>query len=253
MAQRVLRHLHQHALPGRGDGVHHRLDDVREHREGMGLRAGPAALDPPDRRRHPDVAAVEVNFDGITYAKGASVLKQLVAYVGRDEFPVRRAAVLPPPRVRQHRAGRPAGPAGGELGPRPVGVGRAVAEDEPGEHAAPGVRADQRRPVRQLRDRADRRLRAPRAAQPPAGRRPLQRGAGRPHPQLTGGTRRGGRPHRGSRADRAPRRRPGAGQRRRPHLRQTAARRRSLAALRTRIGALPTPWPGRCAGPRPGT
>ncbi len=29
---------------------------------------------------------VEVNFDGITYAKGASVLKQLVAYVGRDAF-----------------------------------------------------------------------------------------------------------------------------------------------------------------------
>jgi aminopeptidase N len=29
---------------------------------------------------------VEVNFDGITYAKGASVLKQLVAWVGRDEF-----------------------------------------------------------------------------------------------------------------------------------------------------------------------
>ena len=27
---------------------------------------------------------VEVNFDGITYAKGASVLKQLVAYVGRE-------------------------------------------------------------------------------------------------------------------------------------------------------------------------
>jgi aminopeptidase N len=34
----------------------------------------------------PDVEAVEVNFDGITYAKGASVLKQLVAYVGRDDF-----------------------------------------------------------------------------------------------------------------------------------------------------------------------
>jgi aminopeptidase N len=34
----------------------------------------------------PDVRAVEVNFDGITYAKGASVLKQLVAYVGRDNF-----------------------------------------------------------------------------------------------------------------------------------------------------------------------
>jgi aminopeptidase N len=33
-----------------------------------------------------DIDAVEVNFDGITYAKGASVLKQLVAWVGRDEF-----------------------------------------------------------------------------------------------------------------------------------------------------------------------
>ncbi|MBV8539321.1 MAG: aminopeptidase N [Pseudonocardiales bacterium] len=34
----------------------------------------------------PDVQAVEVNFDGITYAKGASVLRQLVAYVGLEEF-----------------------------------------------------------------------------------------------------------------------------------------------------------------------
>jgi len=33
-----------------------------------------------------DIEAVEVNFDGITYAKGAAVLKQLVAYVGRDNF-----------------------------------------------------------------------------------------------------------------------------------------------------------------------
>lgn len=34
----------------------------------------------------PDVHAGETNFDGITYAKGASVLKQLVAYVGLDKF-----------------------------------------------------------------------------------------------------------------------------------------------------------------------
>ncbi|WP_431878478.1 aminopeptidase N [Amycolatopsis sacchari] len=33
-----------------------------------------------------DLQAVEVNFDGITYAKGASVLKQLVSYVGLDNF-----------------------------------------------------------------------------------------------------------------------------------------------------------------------
>ncbi len=34
----------------------------------------------------PDVEAAKLNFDGITYAKGASVLKQLVAYVGQDAF-----------------------------------------------------------------------------------------------------------------------------------------------------------------------
>ena len=34
----------------------------------------------------PDVQTAEVNFDGITYAKGASVLKQLGAYVGVEAF-----------------------------------------------------------------------------------------------------------------------------------------------------------------------
>ncbi|ALC06577.1 Aminopeptidase N [Corynebacterium deserti GIMN1.010] len=33
-----------------------------------------------------DIETVDQNFDGITYAKGASVLKQLQAYVGREEF-----------------------------------------------------------------------------------------------------------------------------------------------------------------------
>ncbi len=34
----------------------------------------------------PDLEAAKQNFDGITYAKGASVLKQLVAFVGQDAF-----------------------------------------------------------------------------------------------------------------------------------------------------------------------
>ncbi len=34
----------------------------------------------------PDLEAAKLNFDGITYAKGASVLKQLVAFVGEEEF-----------------------------------------------------------------------------------------------------------------------------------------------------------------------
>ncbi len=33
-----------------------------------------------------DLEDVEVNFDGITYAKGGSVLKQLVAWVGQEQF-----------------------------------------------------------------------------------------------------------------------------------------------------------------------
>ncbi len=33
-----------------------------------------------------DLEAAKLNFDGITYAKGASVLKQLVAYVGEEAF-----------------------------------------------------------------------------------------------------------------------------------------------------------------------
>jgi len=33
-----------------------------------------------------DLDAVEVNFDGITYAKGASTLRQLVAWVGEEQF-----------------------------------------------------------------------------------------------------------------------------------------------------------------------
>ncbi|WP_405372917.1 MULTISPECIES: aminopeptidase N [unclassified Microbacterium] len=34
----------------------------------------------------PDLEAAKLNFDGITYAKGASVLKQLVGFVGEDAF-----------------------------------------------------------------------------------------------------------------------------------------------------------------------
>ena len=33
-----------------------------------------------------DLEAVELNFDGITYAKGASALRQLVAFVGEEDF-----------------------------------------------------------------------------------------------------------------------------------------------------------------------
>ncbi len=47
-----------------------------------------------------DLEDVEVNFDGITYAKGASVLRQLVAWVGQEEF-LRGVATY----IRKHRWG----------------------------------------------------------------------------------------------------------------------------------------------------
>ena len=51
-----------------------------------------------------DLEDVQVNFDGITYAKGGSVLKQLAAWVGIDEFFAGVAAILQEARVVQHRA-----------------------------------------------------------------------------------------------------------------------------------------------------
>ncbi|MBX6357303.1 MAG: aminopeptidase N [Micromonosporaceae bacterium] len=55
-------------------------------RKNWGYRQDQLSSTHPVYTEMPDVAAVEVNFDGITYAKGASVLKQLVAYVGMGSF-----------------------------------------------------------------------------------------------------------------------------------------------------------------------
>ena len=74
-----------------------------------------------------DLADVEVNFDGITYAKGASVLRQLVSYVGRDAFFAGPARIPDEALLRQRHAGRPALRAGRRLGPRPGLVVEGVA------------------------------------------------------------------------------------------------------------------------------
>ena len=65
----------------------------------------------------PDLAAVEVNFDGITYAKGASVLKQLVAYVGLEHFLAGLRDYFRTPRIRQCHLRRSARRAGEGVGP----------------------------------------------------------------------------------------------------------------------------------------
>jgi len=55
-------------------------------RKNWAYRADQLSSTHPVSSEMPDVEAVEANFDGITYAKGASVIKQLVAYVGQDTF-----------------------------------------------------------------------------------------------------------------------------------------------------------------------
>ncbi len=79
-----------------------------------------------------DLVEVDANFDGITYAKGASVLKQLVAWVGREPF--RHPRPLRRPRLRQRHLRRPARCPGEVLRPRPVRLGRPVAEDHRHQH-----------------------------------------------------------------------------------------------------------------------
>lgn len=55
-------------------------------RKDWGMRQDQLPTTHPIKAEIRDLADVEVNFDGITYAKGAAVLRQLVSYVGREAF-----------------------------------------------------------------------------------------------------------------------------------------------------------------------
>ncbi|TSB21284.1 aminopeptidase N [Streptomyces benahoarensis] len=56
------------------------------HRKAWAYRADQLPSTHPVTADIRDLEDAKLNFDGITYAKGASVLKQLVAYAGRDAF-----------------------------------------------------------------------------------------------------------------------------------------------------------------------
>lgn len=55
-------------------------------RKEWGLKHDQMPSTHPIRAEIADLEDVEANFDGITYAKGAAVLRQLVSYVGQDNF-----------------------------------------------------------------------------------------------------------------------------------------------------------------------
>ena len=141
----------------------------------------------------PDIHAVEVNFDGITYAKGAAVLKQLVAYVGRENFLAG---------VRKYFAEHSFGNATladllvrarGRLRARPGGLVTGVARDRRGQHAAAVVHGRLGRPLHVLRGGAGGGALAPGAALAPHRDRPLLADRRRPHPDRGHRDRRVGR------------------------------------------------------------
>ena len=186
-----------------------------------------------------DLAAVEVNFDGITYAKGASALKQLVAWVGESEFLAGLRAYF-----ERHAFGnsefadllaRPGGDLGRDLG----SWAQEWLQTARGEHAAARVRGRRRRALHLLR--------GPCRARPPSTRRCA--GTGSASGSTTATRRPAGRARTvetdvsGERTDvpklvGADAAGPAAAQRRRPHLRQDPVRRRgpwrpSLESLHT--------------------
>ena len=94
-----------------------------------------------------DLEDVQVNFDGITYAKGGSVLKQLAAWVGIEAFFAGVARVLQEERVGQHRADRPALGAREDQRPRARHLVEEVARDRRRQHPVAGHQRG-RRPAR---------------------------------------------------------------------------------------------------------
>ena len=115
VAERVVRHLRQRALPGRGHRVHRGLDDVRQRGEVLGLPAGPAALHAPGGRGHPGPAGRRGQLrrhhlrQGRLGAQAAGGLRRAGAVPGRAAQLLHRA------RLGQRDLRRPARRAGGGL------------------------------------------------------------------------------------------------------------------------------------------
>ena len=142
------------ARAGAGDPVHLGLDDVRQHREDLGVPAGSAVLDAPDRRRHPRRAGGRGQLRRHHVREGRQRAQAAGRVRGDRAVPAGDAGLLPPVRVRQHHARRPARRAQRGVRPGPVPLVGAVAGDVRGQHAAAGVRARRDRAVHVVRDPA---------------------------------------------------------------------------------------------------
>ncbi len=139
-------------MPGRGHRVHQAWTTFANVEKSWAYRQDQLPSTHPVAADIPDLHAVEVNFDGITYAKGASVLKQLVAYVGLDSFLAGLRDYF-----RDHAFGNATfadllGALEKASGRDLSGVGTAVVEDHRAQHAARRLRRRRRRPVHPVRD-----------------------------------------------------------------------------------------------------
>ena len=139
VAERVVRHLGVGARAGRGHRVQAGVDDVREHREVLGVPAGPAALHPPGGGRHPGPAGGRGQLRRHHLRQGRFGAQAARRVRRAGELPGGAAGLLRQARLGQRHARRPARRAGGGVRARPVVVERAVAGDDRPEPVAPQV------------------------------------------------------------------------------------------------------------------
>ena len=135
-----------HSL-GRGDAVHRRVDRLHQRPQELGLPAGPAAVDPPDRRRQPRPARPSRSTS--TASPTPRARRRSSSW---SPGSARRSSSPGCGRTsRSTPAATPSstdllGGAGGGVGPRPRLLGRGVAADRPAStRCAPAFEVDERR------------------------------------------------------------------------------------------------------------
>ena len=200
--------------------------------QGLGVHADQQPSTHPIAADVPTLTEALANFDGISYAKGASVLRQLLAYLGRDAFFDRHPGLPRRARLGQRDARRPAGALEPSSGSEPGRAGRRPGWRRPGR--TPCGRSSRSAPTARSPSFAVLQE-APRGASRRCGRTTSRRavlagadGDGRPTVRRAGagaaaGGRHRGRAHRGARSWPAAAAGPDPAQRRRPRLRASSA------------------------------
>ena len=131
----------------RGDPVQHGVDVLRDGTQGLGLPAGPAALDAPDRRGRPGHRDGEGQLRRHHLRQGRVSAAPAGRLGGRRGVHGRAPLVLRQARLGEHDPCRPARRAGGDLRSRPDPLVEGMARDRRVQHVASGVRARCRRDV----------------------------------------------------------------------------------------------------------